>query len=299
MRVPALLALLLSSSIALAQTPVMHEPETVYSDAERDRDESVSRRTVTDVLSPADTTDDQYARWKLPVCFNVYGLAPVAKYLVETRMKQVARQVGAPVDGRENCDTNILIAFTSDQKATLQSIADVRPWLVPGLSMIRNRVRESQPIQAWYALGMTGKTGRAMLVYDGYEYEPQYIPATTLTRLDTGLETQIMAVTMVVDTKAIMGMKLETLADYFALHSLAQIQTRQQCRAVETIANLMQVGCDPALAADHITKGDLAMLTGIYQTPDDSMQRIQKMRIIGNMRRSLESQTTGKPVPLQ
>jgi hypothetical protein len=301
MRCTFFAALLFSATGAMAQTPppLSENVETTYSQAQREVDESLSRRTVMEVLVPADATEDQYARWKYPICFNVYGLAPVAKYVVERRMKDIATQVGAPIDRAEDCAPNVLIAVTPDQAATLQSIADVRPWLVPGLGMIRSRVREALPVQAWYAIAMQGGYGRRMLVYNGYDYEPQVVPVTSFSRLSSGFETELAAVTTVVDQKAIMGMPLGTLGDYFALLALSQARPSRSCKDFETITNLMLDGCDPATKVTSLSKGDIALLTGLYRTPDDQMARIQRLRIIGNMRRSLEAQLTRNDVPMQ
>lgn len=301
MRKTMLPLLLLAAALpAHAQTPppLSDSVETVYSDAQREVDESLAARAVNGVLTTADTSEDQYARWKQPVCFNVYGLSPLAKYQVEKRMKAIAAQVGAPVDRAEDCTPTILIAFTTDQNATLQSIAEVRPWLLPGLGMIRNITRETMPIQAWYAIAVKGATGRSTLVYNGYDYEPQVTLVSQFSRLSSGFETEIAAATLVVDSRAIMGMNLETLADHFALAALAQTRPTTRCRDFESIANLMK-GCDPSLTPDGISKIDLALLTGLYRTPDDTLQRVQRIRIMGNMRRTLESQTTSKDVPMQ
>jgi len=292
-----LFAVLLFSSTALAQTPLplSENVETVYSEVQREQDESLSRRAVQGVLAPADGTESgQYARWKEPVCFNVYGLTPLTKYTVERRMKDIAQQVGAQIDRREDCPPNILIAFTPDTQATLESIAKVRPWLVPGLGMIRSRTRESQPIQAWYAIALSGKTGHPVLVYDGYDQEPRIIAAPSISRLGSGLSSQIMAVTMVVDTKAIMGMNLTMMADYFAVMTLAQTRATNRCRDFRTIANLMLKNCDAAHMAQAITDNDIALLTSHYKTNDDRMELLQGIRIIGNMRKALEAQATGK-----
>lgn len=303
MRLLPLACLFLAATSAAAQTPPAPPPlapdvETVYSDAQRDADESLSRRAVTGVLAPADGTESgQYARWKEPVCFNVYGLSVLAKYQVETRLKAIAQQVGAQIDRAENCAPNILIAFTADPGATLESIARVRPWLVPGLGMIRSRTRESLPIQAWYSIALTGKSGRPILVYDGYDEEPRIFAAQSLSRLSSGLESRIMAVTMVVDTKAIMGMNLTTLADHFAVMTLAQTRATNRCRNFATIVNLMLKDCDPAYTPQAITGNDIALLTAHYKVLDDRMELLQGMRIIGNMRRTLENQVTGKDAP--
>jgi hypothetical protein len=285
----------LVSGAAFAQQPAQAPaqdsalaPETVYSDAQRGEDESLSRRTVQSVLAPVDTFENQYSRWKMPVCFNVYGLAAAAKYVVERRMKDVAQQVGAPLDRNEACVPSVTIVFTVDPQATLQSIAKVRPWLVPGLDMIRSRARQSQPIQAWYATAARGKSGRLQLLYDGYDDEPVRIAPSELSRLSTGIETEMAGVTVIVDTKSIMGMQLGTLADHFALVSLAEAQYSTGCKPVRTVANLMHRNCDPALVADALTPGDIALLTGLYKTDDQRLQAIQGQRITGNMRKTLE-----------
>lgn len=286
----ALALFLLAPGFALAQGAAPLQSETIYSDAELERDQSISRETVQTILDPVDTADNQYARWKRPVCFNVYGLSETAKYVVERRLKEVAQQVGAPLDRRDPCPPTVTIVFTTDPRATLESIAQVRPWLVPGLSMIRSAVRESQPIQAWYNTYVTNDNGYTILEYDGYTEDPLYATSNTVSRISSGVSTAMASVVMVVDTKAVMGLQLGTLADHFALLSLAQARARRSCSDLDSIANLMQPDCAAGLKPTAITRNDIALLTGLYKTPDDDMQRLQGQRIIGNMRRTLESE---------
>src|SRR6185312_10274263 len=85
----ALVLLLLGADVAWAQTPalpVTGEPETVYSEAQRQKDISASRWIVDSLLRPSFSIDNVYARWKLPVCPHVYGLRPVAAWLIEHRI---------------------------------------------------------------------------------------------------------------------------------------------------------------------------------------------------------------------
>jgi hypothetical protein len=296
MRLTALALLLLSSAAALAQTtpapaaPETLDHETVYSDVELERDQSISRETVGSVLAPTDTVDGQYARWKEPVCFNVYGLSATAKYVVERRLKEIAHQVGAPVDRSDPCTPTVTIVFTPDPIATLESVAKARPFLVPGLNFLRSRVRQAQPIQAWYNTIVTNDKGTRILEYDGYTDDPIWSSSASISRIQSGLTTEMASVIMTVDTKAIMGMSLGTLADHFALLSLAQARALSGCREIETIANLMKKDCAAGLQPASITNNDLALLTGLYKTPDDYTGRLQRQRIIGNMRKALEGQ---------
>jgi hypothetical protein len=317
------LAALLLSGAALTQTALAQTPEpppdavapldtvTVYSEVERQADESTSRRTVRSVLAPVESLGLQYARWKQPVCFNVYGLSPLAKYVVERRLRDIAQQVGAPLDRDDPCIPNVTIVFTPDPQATLDSIARAKNYLVPWAGMIRSRLRESQPIQAWYSTVVRGSDGRRFLEYgapDGrrfLQYDNDYdddwrmsrVFGGAMTRINTGVETEIGTVTVLVDTKAIMGRSLGSLADHFALISLSQARVSRGCFGVDTIANLVHEGCDGAVAAEAITLGDLALLTGIYKTPDDRMQNLHAQRIIGNMREVLEAQLRDRERP--
>jgi hypothetical protein len=307
MRVPALLLLLLSTGAALAQPappPVVHEPETVYSDAELERDQSISRQTVNSVLDPVWSMDDQYARWKTPICFNVYGFSATAKYVVERRMKDIAAQVGAPVDRNDPCVPNVTIAVTPDPAATLASVHAARRALLPNYGFIAAELKQSQPVQAWYGVSVRGTSGREELLFDGFN---DGIPderrfgamSGELSRLNTGLSTALQTVLIVADTKALMGKSLGTLADHFAMLALAQARDTRRCKDVATIANLMNQNCTADYRPEAITGNDLALLSAIYQTPDLAMQKMQRQRIIGNMRRSLESQATGKPVAMK
>jgi hypothetical protein len=279
------------------QTPTDSlDPVTVYSEAERQADESISRRTVRSVLAPVDAFN-QYSRWKQPVCFNVYGLSSIAKYVVERRMKDIAAMVGAPLDRQDPCVPNVTIVFTPDPPATLQSIATTRNYLVPWAGMIRSRIKEALPIQAWYATIIKGADRRKYLQYDGYNDDEPYVVAASLDRFNSGVETELGAVTILVDTNAIMGMQLGTLADHFALISLSQSRVSRGCLDVDSIANLPHKDCPPNVTVQAITLGDVALLTGLYKTSDDRLQNLHAQRIIGSMREVLEAQLTSGQRP--
>jgi hypothetical protein len=62
---------------------------------------------------------------------------------------------------------------------------------------------------------------------------------------------------------------------------------------VESIANLMIGDCAPGLAAKEITDNDVKMLSALYTVDDDRLGRLQYVRMIGTMRRSLAAQRPG------
>lgn len=157
----ALMFLLLGMGTAWAQpAPAPGEPETIYSQAQRQKDISASRWIVDSLLRPSFSIDNVYARWKLPICPHVYGLRPVAAWQIERRIRAVAEMVGAPLDRDDPCAPNIGIVFTPDPQASLNSIAGKAPLLVQGGNQ---RLTVRYPVQAWYASFAVSNNGHRMI----------------------------------------------------------------------------------------------------------------------------------------
>jgi hypothetical protein len=323
----------IAALLLLTTVPVLAQPaagiETVYSDAQREKDQDLSRRFVQGLLAPSYSFEDQYAKWKRPVCPNVYGMSVTAKYMLERRIREVASQVGAPVDRQDPCTPNITIVVTPQPQASLDSIAATAPYLVMGGK--KRQLTVTQPVQSWYttlrrdysglaqldmpwedgstagagevqtpigddgALGMVDP-GNLTTIVGGM----QAIASGTLerdlpkvraegTRLSSGVSPEMAGVVVIVDSKAIMGMTLGSLGDYFALLSLSQAPVTGRCQEAPSIANLMAAGCNRDVKTASLSNVDVALLTGLYQTPERP-DVIQKQRIIGAMRRSLEAQ---------
>jgi hypothetical protein len=290
--IPMLLLLAGSAAWAQGEPPLLLQgpPETVYSDAQRQIDLEHSRRVVETLLAPSFSVDDQYARWKRPVCPHVYGLTPVAAWQIEHRIKEVAALVGAPVDRSDPCIANIGIIFTAQPQASLVSIANANPYLVQGGSQT---LTVRYPVEAWYATFRTD--------YDGYKNidipwekitppldAPPHVAANT-SRLHTGLTAEMATATVMVDTQAVTGMPIGELSDYLALMTLAQASQFGACQPLPTIANLMLKGCDTGDTMHKLSHVDMAMLTALYSVPDNP-EKLQKQRIVGAIRRSLEAQ---------
>lgn len=333
MRSMILAALVLGPIAAFAQTAATPEFETVYSDAQRAADQDLSRRFIQGVLAPGYSFEDQYAKWMRPVCSNVLGMSAIAKYMIERRIKDVAQQVGAPVDRQDPCTPNVTIIVTPQPQATLDSIAAAAPYLVIGGK--HRQLTITQPIQSWYTTfrrdfsglaqldlpwedaatasagsdgiaaglvatdasagtdaGTTGSSLGGMNVSMPNSIEGD-IPRVRAqgTRLSSGVSPEMAGVVVIVDSKAIMGMSLGSLGDYFSFLALAPSPVTGRCQNAPTIANLMAQGCASDVKSSNLSNVDLAMLTGLYQTPVKP-EMIQRQRIIGAMRRTLEAQAT-------
>jgi hypothetical protein len=93
-----------------------------------------------------------------------------------------------------------------------------------------------------------------------------------------------------VDTKAVTGKTLGELADYLALMTLSQTGQYGECLDTASISNLM-LNCGPENTPHAVSHIDIALLTGLYQMPL-SPQKLQKARLLGIIRRSLEGPAT-------
>jgi hypothetical protein len=298
MKIPVVTALLFTTAAALAQPAAQTEFETVYSDAQRERDQDLSRRFVQGVLAPSTSFEDQYSKWNRPICPNVYGMSAMAKFMIEQRIRDVAHQVGAPIDRRDPCTPNITVVVTPEPQASLDSIAQAAPYLVVGGK--KRQLTVTQPIQAWYTNFRRDYAGLAQLDLaweDAATASPSDMTPLRSSpprvnaqggRLSTGVSSEMAGVVIIVDAKAIMGMTLGTLSDYFSLLALAPSPVTGKCQEVPSITNLM-ANCNADIKSASLSNVDLALLIGLYQTPEKP-EMIQKQRIIGAMRRSLEAQ---------
>ncbi len=276
------------SGAALAQAPAPSEPETIYSDAERQKDELLSRKFVQSLLKPSYILDGQFTRWKAPVCPHIVGLAPLDAYVVERRIRDVAQQISAPLDRHDPCTPNIVIFVTSQPQALLDAIA-AKEFLLAAGTRSRDRLTVSYPVQPWYFGSYRDFNGKLWLDMDCELYLddcPPHVSAND-TRLRSGIQAEMNAATILVDSRYIVGMTLGSLGDYLALMALAQTPATGRCQPAPSIANLFIKDCEADLHVANLSDADLAMLTALYETPED-MEKLQMMRLIGNMRRNLE-----------
>ena len=296
------LALILLTFPVLAQAQsapqppqVVGEPETIYSDAQREKDDATARRFVQSYLEPEGTLDMQFARWKQKVCPKVYGMKPVATWIIEHRIKDIAEKVGAPVDRADPClKPNLLVVVSPQPQAALDSIADKAPILVAMAGTQIKRLTIKYPIQSWYVSLVRDNNGRLLADVESPDGNPPHIHAG-LSRLYTGLSPEMGMATVIIDANAANGVAVNGIADYAALVGLSQTVQRGVCQPVPTIANLMLKGCDPENMSNSITDLDVAMLTGLYHAPDRPEQ-LHKIFIVKAMKEALaKGQNTFPP----
>jgi hypothetical protein len=297
------LAMLLLVSPALAQTPQREDSparqapsgeiavETIYSDAQRARDEDLSRRFIQSLLAQPYSLEGQFAKWTREICPTVFGLSPGAAYMVERRIREVAQKIGAPQDRRDPCPTNISIIVTDDPQAKLDALAAIEPLFFAAAPKAALKV--TQPVSVFYTTFLRdfGGLERLDVPWEELGLEGPAQVQAKLSRLGNGIQPVMAGAIVIVDTKAVMGRELGTLGDYFSLLVLSQAPHTGRCQPAPSIANLMAAGCKADVRTSGLSEVDLAMLTGLYQTPLEP-ELLQRARIVGNMRKALEAEFT-------
>ena len=225
-------------------------------------------------------------RWADAVCPATEGLTQGFNDFVTTRVNAIAGAVHVPRQTAQRCDTNVLIVFTTEPQAFLDDVVKRRPqWLgfhytadIPRLKTV------DRPIQAWYATATHSRSfelhfpdgvaqHRADMALDD-AWSPT--PAAALgSRLSPGMESFIVFVLVVVDSKKITDYTIGSISDYIAMMALSQMQLTDGCGELPSILDLMTPACRAA-TADSITAGDIAYLKALYSIDlahDVSMQR--------------------------
>ena len=303
----AFLALLIAMpAAAWAQALIAGAPETVTSEARRAEDALLSRKFVTSLLQPSYNLEGQFSRWRKPVCPHVAGLAPAAAFVVERRIRDIARQIGAPVDARDPCKANIRIFVSPEPQATLDAI--VAKDSLRLLARAGHELTMRYPVQAWY-VGYFRDYDNIMridLPREDIAVRDDFPPMDlskvgdtrplmgdarpNLTRLHTGMLSEMSDATVIVDAKAIAGTTLGALADHLALMTLSQTPATGRCQPAPSIANLFLKDCEADYHVNALSDVDMAMLNALYRTPDQP-ENLQMTRLIGNMQRALEGET--------
>jgi hypothetical protein len=275
--------------IALAQVPppISSQVETVYSEAQRARDEDLSRRLVQSLLRPSVNLEGQFTRWKTPICPRIVGLTPTAAHVVDRRIRDIATQVGAPVNRTDPCHPNIVILVTPTPQETLDDVAKADFMLVAS-ARSKDRMAVKHPVQAYYFGLYRDFKGRTFwdMDWEFYLDEPPRV-AAKMTRISTGIKAEIGVATIIVDANAIAGLTLGSVGDYLGLMALAQTPATGRCQPAPSIANLFLKECATDVRSDSLSDVDLAMLTSLYQASEEP-ERLQVNRLLMGMTRYLE-----------
>lgn len=230
---------------------------------------------------------------KRHICPNTIGFTPSVNAFVTARIREVAAMVGAPVNPKQDCKSNIAVIVTPEPQALLDKIRADREDLLgyyqspsegDRLAMVNH------PIQAWYATATEDYNGNSLP--DVY-YNPQ-CPfgcsyAVTGLRARDGLVSELRAVTIVADRNKITGYQLGAFADYVAMLALSRTQDFAACPETPSITSLVSPYCPSSGMTLAITATDLAYLRGVYKMDSGGSLRAQLSTIASEITKTLEA----------
>jgi len=101
----------------------------------------------------------RYARWSVPPCIVVSGIAAAQAASIRSRLEDVARSAGLEPAGA-GCKANVEIEFTAEPQALVDRIVQKAPQVLgfqPGVDA-KTQKTVTRPVQAWY---MTASRGGA------------------------------------------------------------------------------------------------------------------------------------------
>lgn len=239
--------------------------------------------------------NQQYARFRDPICVKVLGLPPEFDAFIAKRVVELSREVKAPVDPSPACRANVDVIFSAKPQAQLDDIAKRRDILFGFHFMAETKKLStfSRPVQAYYLTRGVDTQGNSVLeLNDPHPYDPAEGKAPALmgragSRLGNDMSTELVHALVLADANKVAGQKIEAIADYIAVLALAKWRGLERCNAIPTILNLMAENCGEDVP-EAATAADLGLLTGLYAVDPRESGSQQRMTIAGRMEAGLK-----------
>ncbi|HWY62327.1 MAG TPA: hypothetical protein VNW15_10550 [Rhizomicrobium sp.] len=237
---------------------------------------------------------DAIARWQVAICPQFIGVAPNFAEVMETRLRTIAGQAGAPMK-EKGCKPNLTVAVTPQPQAYLDALhaKNVEALGYHGATTV------THPVQAWYVTGTQDVRGTEFLdkdaffvlnIFGGGGIDPMSTAPLTNTggwRDHPDLSSDLLYVTIIVDSSKTGTLMVGEIADYVAMLALSRTEDYDDCQLMPSIANLLSSRCDDKLKPSEITPTDIAYLRGVYKMDAGATLQIQQDQIAGEMASAL------------
>lgn len=254
------------------------------------KDPLTVRRFVETFTAPTRITG-KIARWEVGVCPVTVGLKPAYAKYISQRVRDVAAQVGAPVNTDAACKPNIEIVFTTTPQGLADTIRKKHDAYLGYADNSRQRdqlAKITRPIQSWYLTATQDLAGKTVvdgsrLAGAGSEVRvpcfeqvrcqggtqelisasPIHAMLTTGSRaLGDGLRSGFYHVIIAADPTKLLDHEIGSLGDYIAMLALTQLSSLDVCQNLASVTSLLTAGC--GTSAQGLTVNDLGYLRGLY-----------------------------------
>ncbi|WP_329630820.1 hypothetical protein [Sphingomonas sp.] len=255
--------LAIGPGMALAQAAAGRQDEIVI----RGRSLPDRKAAQTYVANISVRSDGQLARFHQPVCPSVIGLPRDYTAIVESRIREDAVAVKAPVAKNAKCSANLIVIVASDGAALVRDMRVNRPGWLTGLSSADvDALAAPGPARAWSITSLRNEDGegvgapRGATTRDPLGAAPAFrVRSASIVRQPNRQDVEGSFV--VIDQAATVGLSLRQIADYAAMRGLAVTRTPAPGGATETILSLLD---GTATHPRGLTATDTAYLRALY-----------------------------------
>ncbi len=247
---------------------------------------------------------NQIARWDDDICVTLAGLPASQGQIVVDQVSYRAQAVGLR-PGREGCQANVFVFFVANGDSFAQDLVAQRQSLFAfyheeniatlGQEALTSFVQTTRPVRWWHVVQTRGADGDRLGSDSGRSAAPppprpeetQALPdgfrgvqavRSQGSRTRSVERQDFNRVVIIVDGTQIAGIPVESLADYIAMVTLAQIDPQAQTGDYPTILNLFSG--NPDNVSFVMTNWDQAYLSGLYGSERNSASVTQQVRDI-------------------
>lgn len=277
--------------LALISTPLLATPYVQDTDrsitvtGERLSPSEARKRSNDFVSVTTALSEDQYSRRTKPICPRVMGIEPAYASIVEARVRSVAAVAGVP-QAQGECNGNLFILFTSNANSLMTTIYKAKPaaFLDVPLQSRKPLLTGAQPVRWWHINearnsenGVIEKSTRP----DGIEVRESRIKSSSL--VDSKLMVTLQGSIVVIDVDKSNGYPLESVADYAAMVSMAQVRNDKDFSGLPSILSLFSRAPNAADLQTGLTGFDKAYLSSLNSVAINRGRLVQKSYIVGRM----------------
>ena len=311
-------AMALLGAIALSSLSVSSAQPAQQSGSDSDeivvtgeRMRSILHDFVADISTPSG--DNQIARWDHRICTGVFGMTNREQaQFVADRIAQRAFAIGLDPSA-PGCRANIVVFITPDANALSHTLAtEYRNLLAVrhdrnthtrGLDALDGFANSTRPVRWWHVTETVSQDGFRMNPANDHSAFNGEGSAMSMgarvrvfspSRLRQAVRQDFNRVIIVVDARQAAGHRLDALADYLAMVSLAQLQPTIETASYPSVLNLFSN--DQSITG--MTNFDIAYLDGLYHAPRNANSaREQEGRIVDRMDQTLNQAGPQVPTP--
>lgn len=260
-------------------------------------------QTFVEQVSAVPPSVNQIARWNDDICVVVAGASEEQSQFLVDRIAYRAEAVGLDA-GRSGCQANVFVFLASDGDAFARRLVEERKSLFAyyheehiatlGQEALTSFVETPRAVRWWHVIQTRGSDGdrlgsgqagnssppppRDGEPPDADSFQGVQAVRSTGSRVRAAERQDFNRVVVIVDGQRAMDYPLESLADYIAMVTLAQIDPTAQTGDYPTILNLF--ADNPEDASFEMTVWDRAYLDGLYRTTRNAASASQQVREI-------------------